>query len=139
LSVAAVVAAVVWLGPRRPAAPPPGATAPANVAPAPPAAPAAPVAPVAPVIPPPVSRPAVSAPPPGGPPDDGRTSPPSPGPARSNTFEHPARRSIKRAAPAKAASRPAKSAAARDDEPAEPQKPADHRPIDIERDNPYRP
>lgn len=119
LAAVAVVAAVVWLGAHRRAAPPPivgaPATAPAatakeNVAVVPPASSPVPVAPL----------------------PDASAVPP-----RSNTSEHPADRPIKRSAPAKLGSRATKRAGAGGDKPAEPEAPADHRPIDIERDNPY--
>jgi serine/threonine-protein kinase len=128
LSALAVVAAVVWLGARRLAAPPPEVSAPAataatatkNVAAIPPASSPAPIAPL---------------------PDaglrDDRGSAASGVPPRSNTSEHPVTRPIKRPAPAKISSRAAKKAGARGDQPAETETPADRRPIDIERDNPY--
>ena len=129
LSVVAIVAAVVWLGARRPAAPPqavsapataPAATAKENVAPIRPAASPVPIAPV---------------------PDaglrDDRGSSASAVPPRSNTSEHPANRSSLASVACSDGSRAAKRAGARGDEPAETETPADHRPIDIERDNPY--
>ena len=129
LSAVAVVAAVVWLGARRPAAPPPGVGAPAtasaltakeNVAAIPQASAPDPIS----LLPDAGLR-------------DDRGSPATAVPSRSNASEHPADRPIKRPTPAKIGSRTAKKAGARGDKPAEPETPADHRPIDIERDNPY--
>jgi serine/threonine protein kinase len=129
LSAVAVVAALVWLGARRPAAPTPGVSAPATT-------PAAIVKENVAVIAP-ASSPMPTAPLPDAGLRDDRSSPASAVPPRSNPSEHPADRPIKRAAPAKLGSRAAKKAGPRVDKPAEPETPADHRPIDIERDNPY--
>jgi eukaryotic-like serine/threonine-protein kinase len=118
LSAVAVIAAVVWLGARRPAAPPPAVSAPA-IAPA--ATAKESVAAVLPASPVPIApRPDASA-----------VSP------RPNTSEHPADRPIKRPGPAKLGSRASKKSSARGDKPAEAETPVGHQPIDIERDNPY--